>query len=281
MKNILFPTDFSDTAENAFRFAIGVAIAFEAHIDLLHTYKVPLDYHIPADLIQKMSRDEEKTVHLMLDKVIKDYFAGYPNARKKITIEPLAVQGFTADKILESAKKRGSDLIVMGTQGASGWSQALVGSMTSSVIERAKVPVLAIPEGAKFNGFQHIVYGSDFSPSDFGTISQLHEFGELFNSKIHCIHIADDDDFFVDDVAFNLMKEKYYEEYPKAKNFVDFKVLLGDDVEDGLKDAVKAYKADLLAMTGRKQNFFERLFGHSDTKRMAYDTEIPLLAFQE
>ncbi|MFT6964329.1 MAG: nucleotide-binding universal stress UspA family protein, partial [Flammeovirgaceae bacterium] len=150
-----------------------------------------------------------------------------------------------------------------------------------AVIERAKVPVLAIPEGTKFNGFKNIVYGSDFSPSDFIKINQLHEFAELFGAKIHVIHIADEDGYFVDDVAFNLMKDKYYEEFPQTKAYLDFKVLLGNDVENGLKDAVKSYKADLLAMTARKQNFFEKLFGKSDTKGMAYDTKIPLLAFQE
>ena len=41
MKKILFPTDFSPTAENAFLYALALAAAMKAHLTLIHVYELP------------------------------------------------------------------------------------------------------------------------------------------------------------------------------------------------------------------------------------------------
>ena len=281
MNNILFPTDFSPTADTAFQFAVALAKANEGHIDLLHTYRVPLDYHLPAEMIEKLSDDEHKSILGLLKKIIANFFRENPSAQQKITIEPVALQGFTSEVIAQAGKDRNSNLIIMGTQGASGLEKYFLGSMTTSVIDKTDIPVLAIPEGAVFKDFKNIIYASDFSPSDFEKLKQLHAFAKHFGSKTHCVHISDDEDYFIDDVSFNLMKENFFKEFPETQETTTFKVLLGNNVEDGLKEAIDTYEADLLAMTTEKQSFFDRIFGGSDTKQMAYSAKIPLLAFHE
>ena len=77
------------------------------------------------------------------------------------------------------------------------------------------------------------------------------------------------------------MKDNYFREYPNAEEKVDFHVLLGTDLEDGLKDAITTYSASLVAMITRKESFFNRLFSGSNTKEMAYQSKIPILAFHE
>ena len=282
MKTILFPTDFSDIANNAFDFAVRITEALQGSLIILHTYRTPLDYHIPANMIEKMAEDEHKTVMRILEKMIENYFEEHSDMKDKVEMKPLAVQGFTSEVVLEAAKGQDVDLIVMGTKGATGLEKIILGSMTATVIEEATCPVLAIPEGAKFNGFKQLVYASDFSPHDFESIKQLQSFGELFDSKIHCVHVSDDENYFIDDVSFDLMRDNYFREYPNAAEKVDFHVLLGTDLDDGLKDAIVTYNASLVAMTTRKESFFERILsGGSDTKNMAFHTKIPLLAFHE
>ena len=77
------------------------------------------------------------------------------------------------------------------------------------------------------------------------------------------------------------MKENYFKSYPEAKEFMDFHVLLEENVQDGIKQAAEAYNADIIAMTYKKESFFERLFSGSDTKKMAYHSKVPLLTFHE
>lgn len=281
MKTILFPTDFSDHATNAFEFAVKVAESLDATLLVLHTYRTPLDYHIPSYMVEKMAEDEHKTIMRILEKTISNFYKQNPEAKTKFEMKPLAVQGFTSEVILESAKAHDVDLIVMGTKGATGLEKIFLGSMTARVIEEAECPVLAIPLGAKYGGFKQLIYASDFSPHDFESIQQLQDFANRFDSKIHCIHVSDDENYFIDDVSFDLMRDNYFREHPNAEEKVDFHVLLGTSLEDGLSDAITTYNASLIAMTTRKESFFERLFSGSDTKNMAYESKIPILAFHE
>jgi nucleotide-binding universal stress UspA family protein len=277
MKKILFPTDFSATAANAFSFASALAQASGASISLLHTYRVPMDYHIPADLVQAMDKDEKETSLHLLERFMDKFYKEFPALDGVLKVDFHAVLGFTSEAIANEAQRLDADLIVMGTKGASGLSEVLLGSMAASVIEEAKCPVLVVPDGAVFSGISNILYASDFSPKDYNTIHQLVDFGKLFKAKTHCVHITNDEDYFIDDVSFDLMKEQYDDIFPKDK--VDFKVLLGKNMEHGMQEAISAYNANIVAMTTRKRSFLEQLFSPSQTKKMAYHSKIPLLAF--
>ncbi len=57
--------------------------------------------------------------------------------------------GNPADEILAQARRRRSDLIVMGSHGLSGIQKAFFGSTTEQVLRHAKVPVLAIPPSVR------------------------------------------------------------------------------------------------------------------------------------
>jgi nucleotide-binding universal stress UspA family protein len=279
MKKILFPTDFSPAAANAFRFAAEVALASGASIDLLHTYRVPIDYHIPASLIASIDAEEHEVVDILLQQTIRQYFDAHPGHEGRLQVNPKAVQGFTTDVILNFARTEGHDLIVMGTKGATGLAEVLLGSMTAGIIEDATCPVLAIPEQARFEGVGNVLYASDFLPKDYQSLHQLVAFAQLFGAHTHCVHISDDENYFIDDVSFDLMRDQYEEHFPK--DTVSFKVLLGKGLEDGLMEAVGAHKADVIALTTRKRSFLDRLFSPSRTKRMAYHSKVPLLVFHE
>lgn len=279
MKRILFPTDFSDAAKNALAFAVALAKASGASLDMLHTYRIPMDYHIPADLIASMDKEEHEIVDALLARVVEQYFEAHPQDKGKVNIDTFAEQGFSSDVIINFAKKHQHDLIVMGTKGASGLAEVFLGSMTANVMERSKCPVLAIPQKAKFEGVANMVYASDFSPKDVDSIHQLATFAKFFDAKVHCVHVSDDENYFIDDVSFDLMKEQYQRQFPKDD--LDFKVLLGKDLENGLEEAIGGHKADIVAMTTRKKGFLESLLSRSHTKKMLYRSKVPVLAFHE
>lgn len=279
MKRILFPTDFSETATNAFAFAVALAKASGATIDLLHTYRIPMDYHIPSELIDSMDKEEYEIVDLLLKQEINQYFEKHPEDVGKVNITQHAVQGFTTDTIIAFAEQHKEDLIVMGTKGASGLAKIFLGSMTAGIIESSKCPVLAIPEKAKFKGIHNLMYASDFSPKDYDSIHQLATFANFFGANVHCVHVSDDNNYFIDDVSFDLMRDEYQGLFPKDK--LDFKVLLGKDLDDGLVEAIEGHQADIIAMTSRKRGFLEGLLSRSLTKKMAYQSKVPLLAFHE
>lgn len=276
MKKILFPTDFSPAADNALAYALAIAKAQGASLLLMHTYRLPLDYSIPPNIIDMMEKDE----HAKVEQALMRYAQGIKEKQdcQDVEVSTLAVQGFTSETIAGTAKSEGADLIVMGTKGASGVAGTLLGSMTSSVIGQAHCPLLVVPESAQYKPVSKILYASDFSPSDYPNIHQLLDFGKKFKASVVCVHISEDEDYFIDDVAFDLMKEQYIEVFPKEK--VEFRVLLGSDLAKGMEEAVEHYGAEMMAMTTYKRSFISRLFSPSQSKKMAIHTKIPLLVFQ-
>ncbi|HKR05357.1 MAG TPA: universal stress protein, partial [Bacteroidia bacterium] len=188
--------------------------------------------------------------------------------------------GFAVENIIFKAEEKHADLIVMGTKGANGLQEVLIGSNAGSVIEKSTCPVLIIPENAQFNTIDKIVFATDFCDSDFYAIASLAKIGELFNSEIMIIHISQigpTKDYEKDVLEWfkNELKYKANIEYEN----ISFHDLVGGNVDYELEDFIEKNKVNLLALSMRKRNLFSRLFERSLTKKMAYHTHIPLLAF--
>lgn len=60
-----------------------------------------------------------------------------------------------------------------------------------------------------------------------------------------------------------------------------FYMIKDDEVDEGIEDFLEDHPSDLLAMVARKRNLFERIFKASHTRKMSYETEIPLLVLQD
>lgn len=140
LKRLLVPVDFSSAADRALDMAIDVAKKFDADLIVAHVYTLPTALYggtllWPTEDYRRAAADE-------LEKVVSDARARYPK------VGSMLVEGAPHEKILEIAKARGVDLIVMGTQGRRGLAHALLGSVTERVLRSAPVPVLTVSEEA-------------------------------------------------------------------------------------------------------------------------------------
>jgi nucleotide-binding universal stress UspA family protein len=138
-KHILVPTDFGEPAERALELAMTVAEKFDAKVTILHAAWIPpIAYGgygqglaWPIDDITSAAKEQ---VEALVAKAKKRL----PSTDGVVTFsEP-------AQTILDVAKERGADLIVMGTNGRRGLSRVLLGSVTEKTVRRSPVPVLTV-----------------------------------------------------------------------------------------------------------------------------------------
>lgn len=125
VKQILFPSDFSDVSRRAGRTATDLARHFGARLHVLHV--VP-----PVTDPTTMPRALENAV---------------AELRQGIDVVGATANGIPARQIVEYARRAGIDLIVMGTHGRTGFSRALLGSVAEAVVRRAPCQVLTVPAG--------------------------------------------------------------------------------------------------------------------------------------
>ncbi len=272
MKTILFPTDFSASADNALSYAISLCEALKAKLVLLNSCYVPaFASQVP---IEEFTEEEILSIS---DNHLKEYETSGLLKGKHLTVEDRVVFGFAVDSIVSEAEASKAYLVIMGMKGASGLTEALIGSNTDSVIAKAGCPVLAVPDKASFHGLKKIVFATDYHDSDFAAIKFLAGIAALFDAEIIIVHVTDiiQDNAYEKD-HFNKFKEDVKKEV--AYENISFDDFEGFNVANTLNSFVKENKIDMIALSTRNRNIISKLFDKSLTKKMAYHTHIPLLS---
>ncbi|MBL0259156.1 MAG: universal stress protein [Bacteroidetes bacterium] len=274
MKNILVPTDFSGNATHAIRFALELSRKQKSKITLFHSFVLPV---YATDIPVFPQADEE--LRKVSEEALSNLVSKLKNENPGVVIDSFVSQGYAEDEIVDAAKSSGADMIVMGTQGASGLREALVGTITASVMDHAECPIMAVPEGASFTSFDKIVYATSYAEGDFQHVEEIIDFARLFNAEVILLHISSGTvDTSYEFESIERFKERIVEDSQYER--ISFKLLENKSVYEGLNQFLEEVKADLVAMTLHKRSFVQKLFNRSITKRMAYHTHIPLIAFK-
>ncbi|HET9486015.1 MAG TPA: universal stress protein [Chryseosolibacter sp.] len=274
MINILVPTDFSPLSKFALKYAIKIAKALDGTITVLHIITMTKAFRI--SMRDKMVSSEnamiasaEKDLEKLIKTLSEQYKASQP-------IHYAVIRGrYFPSTLVREARKLHAGLVVMGTRGASGLTKAVMGSNTNSVIAVSQIPVLAVPEKAEFKGFRNVVYASDLQNLE-EELEILIPYVEKFGSTIHLIHIVPPGNH-VDTIEGKIeavLRNFHY------KNIVTL-VLVDEDIDSALDHYVQLSKADVLAMFTHKLSFFEKVFDRSMTRKMAFHSRVPLLAFRQ
>jgi nucleotide-binding universal stress UspA family protein len=273
MKTILVPTDFSINAIKALDYAVLLAKKRKSKIILLHVYSmvyinpdVPMEFY--SEELFLLEKEAAKKLNRLQARI---------NA-SKVLCEIINRQGSVVDSILEIIKKKKASMVIMGTKGATGMRELLIGSVTAKLISRATCPVIAVPEKNSSAGIKKIIYATDFHTSDIASLRQLATIADLFKAKINIVHIADGEYTNSDEIEY---MEKFAQKVKQkiSYKFINHEILYSSDVEKKLERFVKENKIDLIAVSTRHRNLIEKFFGKSITKRLAYHINIPMMVF--
>jgi nucleotide-binding universal stress UspA family protein len=141
VKTILFCTDFSHNADEAYEYACDIARAHPgAEIVILHVFPDPeaqfWNSYLPEmdDLHQQALKDVEQEIQRR-----------YQHALGDIVTHRVVLSGKDYQQILEYANTHPVDLIVIGRQGKSEWGTLLFGNVTEKISRHADCAVLIVP----------------------------------------------------------------------------------------------------------------------------------------
>lgn len=267
---LLVPTDFSAAAKAAARYAASMAAIVNARVILLSVVEMDTEeavLHNWKTLENQLKRSSLRG----LDKLMKEIQAA---ASKPIEITTDLMVGIPMeDVILQYAKEKKVDLIVMGTKGAKGLKKILSGSKTAHLIEHSSVPILAIPVKATFTQLKKMVYASDLKNVQ-GETRSLSRIAAYFGAEIMVLHIAPANSASRVDRSLEpaLIEKSQY-------GAISFHQLQSDDVAKAIENFIGENKADILVMYTHELDFLERVMDMSVTRKMAFHTKVPLLVF--
>ena len=269
MKKILFPTDFSEAAQNGFRYAAALASDIDAALDIMNIYSVPFTApdEMPANFLEELIAQQKQQAEEKLDTFIQNTVPDFKG--KKITV----YGAFIPEEIIAQVKSDMYDLIIMGTKGERNPLEKLIGSITTRTMMNAPCPVLAIPKDAKYEGIKQIAYASDFKPTDNIALEQLMHFSGQTGANLNFVHVDTMPD--IGEIKGLIALKDYPFE------FSEFYIINSPSVIQGIDRFIEQKKVDMLALFIPKRRLWEQLFHQSFTKKYAFHTIIPLLVFHE
>jgi len=138
---ILFPIDFSEAFETLLPWVSTFVNSFEATLYVLFVAQDLRDFssfYVPHGNLQQFQEEALNAAQQKMSLTAKKTFQGFKKVESRV------VQGSPADKIIETAKQEGVDLIIMGTHGRKGLERAIFGSVCDKVVRFAPCPVLTI-----------------------------------------------------------------------------------------------------------------------------------------
>jgi nucleotide-binding universal stress UspA family protein len=277
MKKILYPTDFSETAENAFIFALQIADHLGASIITIHAFDRPdvSSFSLPD------------TLREVYDSIDLDVFENYEdelpilrdiaidNGYYHVPMVHVLEEGAAVSAILRTANKNKVDLIVMGTTGAGMMEKFFFGTVSGKVLEEAHCPVIVVPVTAQFDGvIDNIAVATNFKEEDAVLIEALRKFRDIMGCRLHIVHINTNQS-----TENTSQLKSFCDQWTNDKN-ISSHVIEHTDINEGLDTFVKDNKIDLLAMLSHKKNWFEELFTKNRAKEISYQHSIPLLVYQ-
>ena len=265
-------TDFSPLSKVAMKFALKMAGPLEADFTILNIVRIE---GIPkANLrLKQIERSLTKIAEEEGEKLVEEL---RKEVKGNYTLQFKAVRSHTVtEMVTRFVDKNPTNMVVMGSRGASALKKARLGGTTVSVIDECEAPVLAIPDFAQYKNLQHIVYASDLKNVQ-KELDIIVEFAKIYGSHVHMIHVVPAMDKKVEadkNAVEGILKKVNY-------NKLDFKLIIDDDIPLAIDRYIKETKADLLTTFTHHLSLIEKLFAKSVTRTLAYLGTIPLLALK-
>lgn len=285
IRKILFPTDFSETAQNAFQYCLQMADFYKAEIVLLHVVYPEYEMMDLPVMATKATKDKLEAARSALQSfsglTVHQVQEGAGLSTLPVVQNEVEV-GAPVGVITKIAARDEVDLILLGTKGEHNALERTLGSVTTGVIEHAHCPVLVIPEAAVWKQIQTLAYATDLSESDPYHVWKTIQMLEPFHPVAHVVHVsngskegevseklADMEDFF------------NRSENNTAALQIAFHELDRESVTVGLEEFVSYYEIDVLAMFAPHHSWIDRLFSSSTTRKMVFETTVPLLLLKD
>ena len=258
---VIVPTDFSATANNAVRYAAKMLKGQpEAQLVIYHVYEKAEEEGDTEEHLVKLKEDLQTSAYIKVDTRCEESndFIG--------SLERLS-------------RHLDAELIVMGITGKTRIEQVFFGSNTLKMVERNICPVMIIPPAAQFTQIKNVAFASDFKDVETSIpFVPIKKIMNLFSPVLHVVNVNSDHYVSLTEQYLAQRNEflSMFQEFSPEFYFIGT-----SDVQETLVQFTHDKNIDLLITIPRHRSMFTGMFKSSTTKKLAYESAIPILAAHE
>ncbi len=275
MKKILVPCDFSDPAVQAFKLACEMAKQSRGEVFLLNIIEVPVMHDtvlMPTLYFEQQFMDDTKSAaERKFAKMIAKWAADGLRVHGSVQFGP------TAATIRQFIDEKKIDLVVMGTHGASGAKEFLIGSNTERIVRTSPVPVLAIKKSTKLSSIKNIVFANDLSMEAEKLTLKVKELQGFLKATLHVLFVNTPGGFKRDSITNKLLKD-----FAKRFMLKDYTLNVYNDLdqESGVANFAQTVGADLIALSTHGRTGLNHFLSGSIAENMVNHLDYPIWTFK-
>jgi nucleotide-binding universal stress UspA family protein len=281
LDSILFATDFSPSAATARLYVQALAARYQSKARLMHVVDVETafrgpDAGISIDIFRRFGEQSLASLEREL-------------SSQKVRVETVLCEGTNpAEVILEEARERRTDLLVVGTRGHKGLARFVLGSTAEKLIHQARCPILAVgpsvPAPKLPINFERIVYATDFSPEAAKACVFALSFAQDFGAHLYLCHVLPEDNhpMYDEDLNDRFVGALRNLVPDVAREWCEPECVLEHGVAtDGILLLAQRVKADLIVLGTRKTSHWFDNFKTGVAFQVISSSHCPVLTIRE
>lgn len=269
MKKVLLPTDFSETALHGMVYGIQLLGNMPCEFYVLHAYNASDSVGVLISVLDLLEQEAQKALLVETQK-LKEKF---PN--RELIFHHVVVPGNLSQAIKDFVEQKSIDLIVMGTEGATGVKEVFWGTRTTRLLREIKCPMLVVPSGFPYHSPKEILIALDQTIEHHmnGHFMPLEDIMRGFEPEYTFLNVKKPDEI----TEYTNLKPEWLKKYKNANKIVEY----SDDVVNGIEKYITRWSTDMLVMVAHDYKFFESLFHKSLTRKMVMETSVPVLVLHD
>lgn len=278
-KHVLWATDFSAESKEALAYADFFARTFKAKLTALHVVPefAPALYdawpEAEAELLGQIEANKAKA-RTKLEQMCE--------TEHVCPVKIVVAEGAAAKVVLQTAKKEGADLIVIGRKGSSGGEQNLIGSVANRILRGSRVPVL-VTKGttAKPEAINKILVPTDFTAAEDIERDHAWRLAKTLGASLMFLYVLElfGHDFRLTDEMFGTVLKKLQARKRREHKAVE----IGEDVVkavhgwEGITEYAESKGFELIVMSTTVKRL-SRFFLGSTTEKVIAQSRVPVYA---
>lgn len=274
VKRILVPCDFSESATQAYLFAMNMAAQTGAEVFVLKVLDMAFleetafgftSYYPDTSMINQLEDEDRKRFEQLKTK---------HERQQNVTFS--IIRGSVTNTIRRFIKENGVDMVIMGTVGASGWKELFIGSNTEKIVRFSTVPVIAVRRSQVISSIKNIVFPTTLALDQVDLVNRIKELQFFFSAKLHVLLV---------NTPSNMKRTKdemeMMEDYVRHYDLSNYTLNIRNDFheQNGIISFAQEIKADIIAMGTSGRRGLAHLFIGSVAEDVVNHVDCPIWTF--
>lgn len=277
MRSILIPTDFSDNAMNAIKYALELFKYEKCDFYIMHAYEDAIHKEttsLTRENLESVTEMMANKCAAHLEQILNEIHEISPNPRH--TYHSISANNILIDEADSIVNEKDIDLIIMGTRGKSNDKKITFGSQTLQVLKYVQCPVLAIPEKHTYTQPKQILFPTNYLiPFKRRELKLFCDMVAPYRSIIDVVYISKSSK-----LSLRQEDNQLFIKEALCKNEINFKTLDSKHVVETIEQYVQEHPIDMIVMVNTRESFLESFLYPSRVDQLSLDLKVPFLAMQ-